>query len=417
MSLRIAIVGGGIAGLTAAWLLRRRHEVTLFEKSNRLGGNAYTLDTRDGHAVDLAVAAFGRAGYPRFYELLGGLGIRASISPGSFVSLHDLDTKEGLYLTPAPAGLLAQRFAVLRPSNLGSLLRLRRGLQRAVRMREAGELAGATLEEALARIPELAGNARRLFLCALCLLSSMEGHEVLAAPAEFFVRKLEVHHDVLSPKAFWSVRSIRGGTRRYVAAMAAEFRDRVVLEARLRTVVRGDAGVELVLEDGRRLAFDAVVFACHADQALGLLDEPTERERALLGAWRYKDGRIVVHADLAAFPPRPLMQAYTFLYTERDGRLRTSVNGSLWREPGVRRDCPWVSSQHPNFPIRAERIEFETVLRTPIFDFASCRTIPDLPSLNGVRRAYYCGSHFGHGLHEDAVVSAIAVARALGVEC
>ena len=123
----------------------------------------------------------------------------------------------------------------------------------------------------------------------------------------------------------------------------------------------------------------------------------------------------MVHTDLSAFPPRALMQAFTFLYTERAGRLCTSVNGSLWREPGVRRDCPYVSSQHPNFPIAPSAIELETTLRTPIFDAASCRTIAELPSLNGIERSYYCGSHFGYGLHEDAVRSAVAVARALGV--
>lgn len=414
---RIAIIGGGIGGLTAAWLLHGRHEITLFEKSDRLGGNAFTFTTHDGDVVDIAVAAFGRAGYPKFYQMLSRLGVRTRPSAGSFVSLHNLDTKRGLYITPGPLGLAAQNFALLKPSNLRSFVRLRSGLERAQIMLRQGTLEGLTFGEAMDRIPELSpGPVRRLLMCSLCLLSSMEGDEVLAAPASFFMDKLRVHHDVLSPKSAWSVGCVRGGTRKYVEALSAGFRDRVELGARLLTVLRREGGVTVVMGDGRKRPFDEVVFACNADQALALLEEPTERERSLLGAWRYKDGRVVVHCDASSFPRRELMQAYTFLYTERDGQFRTSVNGSLWYEPGVRKDCPWISSQHPNFPIRPDRLEFETVLRTPIFDFASCRTIPQLPSLNGVRHTWYCGSHFGHGLHEDAVVSAAAIARGLGVE-
>ena len=105
---RIAIVGGGVAALAAGWALAPRHEVTLFERRGRLGGNAYTFDTRDGDEVDVAVAAFGRAGYRRFYRLLDRLGIGTSASPGSFVSLHDLDAGRGFYVTPTLRGLLAQ---------------------------------------------------------------------------------------------------------------------------------------------------------------------------------------------------------------------------------------------------------------------------------------------------------------------
>ncbi len=389
--------------------------MTLYEKDRRLGGNAYTLDTRDGQSVDIAVAAFGRAGYPHFYRLLAELGIRPQISPGAFTSMRDLDTGEGLYLTPGLGGLWAQRFAMLRPRSLAGIVRLRSGLRKGLRMLDEGRL-DRPLAEALARIPELDGPPRLMLLFALCLLSSMSCEEVLAAPAWFFFEKLRIHRDVISPSAFWSIRCVPGGTRRYVEAMAARSAGGVVLGARVKSVVRDEQGADVVLDDGDRRRFEQVVMAVNADQALAMLAEPTERERALLGRWRYKEGQVVVHGDLSAFPAPPLIQAYTFLYTQRRGRLETSVNGCLWREPGVGRRCRLVSSQHPNFPIREDRVELRTVLRTPIFDLAACRTTAELASLSGVRRTYYCGSYFGHGLHEDAVASAIAVARGLGVE-
>ena len=116
MRKRTAVIGGGAAGLSAGYLLRREFELTLFEKEPRLGGNAYTYTARDGEEVDIAVAAFGRAGYKHFFRLLDDLGIATRPSAGSFMSIHDLDRGEGIYMTSNLRGLRAQRFRMLRPS-------------------------------------------------------------------------------------------------------------------------------------------------------------------------------------------------------------------------------------------------------------------------------------------------------------
>jgi len=416
MPQRIAIIGGGIAGLTAAHLLARAHEITLFERTHRLGGNAYTYTTHDGHEVDIAVAAFGRAGYPSFYRLIDELGVRARRSPGAFASLRNLDTGRGLYITPwSLEGLLAQRFDLLRPRHTAALAGLYVGLRMLVRKLEEGQLRGLDMAQSLRLVPTVRGDGRRLLLAALCLMSSMSGAEVLAGPAEFFVGKLRTHNDVLSPRAPYSIRCMAHHTVSYVDALARGFRDRIVLNADLRAVLRDESGVTLVDGEGQRQSFDQVVFACHADQALELLESPTDEERALLGSWRYKPGRIVLHRDHSSFPARALTQAFTFLYREPNGGFETSVSGALWRLPGVASDCPYLCSQHPNFPIDDALVEFSTVLRTPIFDFDSFATQPRLPELNGKQHSYYCGSYFGHGLHEDAVTSAADVARMLGV--
>lgn len=413
---RIAVIGGGAAGLSAGYLLRGELEPTLFEKEPRLGGNAYTYTARDGQEVDIAVAAFGRAGYENFFRLLAELGIATRPSAGAFMSLHDLDGGEGIYMTPSFRGLRAQRFRMLRPSQLRPFWELSRGLAAARRIQAADGFGDLTVREGLRLLPRIAADAETILLCALCLLSSMSAEEVLEAPARFFFGKLAVHDDVISPKAIYSVRTLPGRTRSYVSALARAFGDRIVCNARIRTVIRDEDRIRIVFSDGGQATFDKVIFACNPDQALELLEAPTPLERELLSAWRYKEGRLVVHRDHSAFPERELMQAYTFLYRRRDGVLSTSVNGSLWFEPGVPRTCDLIASQHPNFPIREDLIELDTVLRTPIFDFRSCATTARLPELNGVRNTYYCGSYFGYGLHEDAIRSAVDVARALGVE-
>lgn len=412
---KIAILGGGIAGLTAAYSLNKQHDITLFEKSNRLGGNAYTVTTKEGDQLDIAVAAFGRAGYKNFYALLDELGIKTARAKDSYMSFHDLDTKNGIYVSPNIRGLIAQNFDLLKPRNITSAFAVLRGLKHAQSLLASGALAGLTLDASFSLLPELHGDARLVFLCSLALLSSMSVPEVLSTPAEFFFSKLKVHNDLLSPKVFYSVRCTSEGTQSYVNALANRFRSKIVLNSPIQKVRRVGNVVHLLQQGAEPLIFDKVVFACPAPAALAMLENPTDEERRLLGVWRYKPGRVVVHRDHSAFPERALMQAYTFLHTTRNGALETSVNGALWYEPHARKDCDYISSQHPNFEIRDELIGLETVLHTPIFDFKSIATIPQLPALNGVNNTYYCGSHFGFGLHEDAVTSALAVAQALTV--
>jgi predicted NAD/FAD-binding protein len=423
MNQKIAIIGGGIAGLTAAYLLHEKYDVTLFEKSGRIGGNAYTLTTRDGEEVDIAAAAFGKFSYKNVLRLFSKLNIE-TVSPfdinpfntfGLGISFYNLDTKKGMFMTPGIKGLICQHFEMLRPDRVKSILQLVRGFKKAKQLLDTGDLEGLTVEEALKKIPQLTGDAELIFIGGLCLISSMHCDDVLDAPANFFIEKLKVYDDLLPPKALFSVCFTKNKTRSYVEALSSGYKDRIILNSTIKAVIRKDNNVVLVMEDGGKLVFDKVVFACNADQALKLLEESTEKEERLLGAWKYTEGKIAVHTDHSYFPKRELMEGYTFLYRDKGRYIETSISGSLWALPGVSKDGNLISTQHPNFPIDKDHLVFEKVFRTPIFDFDSCSTIKELPSLNGIKNTYYCGSHFGFGVHEDAVTSAIEIAKNLNV--
>ena len=412
---RIAIVGGGVAGLTVGYLLHQKYDVTLFEKSNRIGGNAWTYVSRDGESADVGAAAFGKVGYRHFFELLSRLKIETA-PYRSYASFMNLDTKSGLYLTPSLKGLLAQRFQVLGPRHLGDLFRLHQAIAKARRLLERGSFEGLTLREAIEKLPHLNGWPKLVLLFGFLLMTSMSYAALMDGPAAHFMKLIDVHNDVLSFRAPYSVMGVKSLTRSYIEALVSSYREQIVVDSKIERVSREKDRIVVSIEDGPKQVFDKLVVAINADQALRLLGAPTPEEKRLLGAWRYNEGRLVVHRDHSLLPARPLTQGYTFLYTEREGVLETSVNGCTWHEPGVASTCDLIGSQNPNFPINPDLVECETALRTPIYDFRSFSTIGELPSLNGIRNTYYCGSHFGFGLHEDAVRSAVEVAGQLGVD-
>ena len=406
MKEKIAIIGGGIGGLTAAYLLGKKYEITLFEKENRLGGNAYTLETGDGEVFDISVFAFSKKSYPYFYKLLSDLKI--DYDPISIVrsgvTYYDLQKKNLDVFAPLERNLWRSILGVFTGQKMA------RKILAGVKLLDQGKLEGLTTQEALALIPGLTGLTYFRLVGIICLAASMLFDEVLQSPAPFFFGKLKRHFLA----ADFGVMKTR--TQVYIQAMADVITGRIVLNSMIKSVHRNEIGVTIRMEDGTTEEYDKVVFACNADQALALMENPTNEETNLLGAWKYKDGLVVVHQDYSHFPKASSLRLYDYLYTEDQGEYQTSINAAYGRQNGVNPDCRYLGTQHPNFPIDEELVEFKKVFRTPIYDPESFAAVSLLPSLNGKINSYYCGSHFGYGLHEDAVRSAVAVAEDLGVQ-
>lgn len=415
---RIAVVGGGIAGLTAAYLLNGQYDITLFEKENRVGGNAYTHQTKNGELMDIAVGAVAKAPGAHSFLKLCKLVNAETVSQvrNGYISLHDLDTSSGLYVTPLSlSGLLAQKFRLY-----GSLTMPRTliAVRRLSKMLDQGELRALSMAEALNLIPGLKRLERFFIVGFLCTVTCLCYPDIMNGPAEYFVGKIK-SFDLLNPLALMLGNYFpRKFTRSYVNALAAPFADKIVFNAEIQKILRNDKKVTVRMQNGAELLFDRIVFACNADQALALIENPTEDERKLLGAWKYKDVLMVVHRDDTYAPARPLCQPWTAIQSPRNGLPHFSISYCCWSlNPATSDKSEYFSTQHPNFPIKAELIDFQKTFRVPLVDFDSYPTIEQLPRLNGCMRSYFCGSHFGFCLHGHAVNSAVNVARLLGVDC
>jgi len=410
---KIAIIGGGIAGLTAGYLLHERYDVTLFEGDNRLGGNAYTLDTRSDEEIDISVFFYSRLEYPNFCKLLKKLGIESATWPmeGLSQSFQNLTTKRTHYLscdTTRPASILSAK-------NFKSLFQ--QGIviwnySKGARLSKAGQFKDRTLRQALTFLPGLKDDVAKLAILPVCLMTSMYWNELMDAPAEFVFAKIEKQFGSLRKFSSWRLLPCK--TREYIDKLADPFRDKIRLNSPVRAVSRADKSVTVKLDDGEELQFEKVIFACPADRALALIEDATAEETRLLGAWRYNEGLVVVHTDSSAYPPEHLWAMYSYLYSDEGGEIDTSINAHYRFQNGVPDNSRYIGTQYPNISFRKESIEFQKVFRTPVYDGKSTASIEALPSLNGTLNSFFCGSHFGYGLHEDAVTSAVNVGKMLG---
>jgi predicted NAD/FAD-binding protein len=404
--MRLAIVGSGISGLAAARLLSGTHAVTLFEAQPRLGGHACTLDvTLDGvtHPVDTGFLVYNRATYPNLVRLFAELGVPAAPSDMSFsVSLADPALE---WAGTSLDTLFAQRTNLLRPG----FLRMVRDVLRF--NREAAAPGGAaTLGEFLAA-GRYSGEFRDWYLLPMAAaIWSCPTRAMLDYPFASFARFFRNHGLLqLADRPQWY--TVPGGSRLYVEAIARDLRD-VRLATPVRSLERQDAFVRV---NGER--FDAVVLACHSDQALRLLrDSVTAGERAVLGAIPYQKNRAVLHADATLLPRRRRVWSawnYSAGADGPDGRP-VSVHYLLNKLQPLPFTSPVVVSLNPHRAPAPETVLAEIDYEHPMFGAGADAAQSRLPEIQGTRRTWYCGAWTRHGFHEDGLASAIAVADALG---
>lgn len=412
--MRIAVIGAGISGLSAAWLLAHAHDVVLFEALPRLGGHANTVRVAGAGgetAVDTGFIVCNEATYPNFIALMEHLGVATRPTEMSFAVSLDRGRLE--YSGTNVAGLFAQRSNLVRPRFWAMLQDIARFYRNASKDALTGGLAGISLGDYLA-----AGRYGIAFrddhlLPMAAAIWSAPCAEILSYPAAAFLR---FHHNhgllQLSERPVW--RTVTGGSSTYVQKLRAGFAGEVRAGSPVRQVRRGVNDVVLS-GDGWTETFDHVVFATHADQTLAMLADPGPGEIAALGAFRYSRNRAVLHGDEALMPKRRRAWASWNHIGDR-ARPDAACAVTYWmnRLQDLPEARPFFVTLNPPDTLRDETIFHEEVYEHPLFDAAALEAQERLWSLQGVRRGWFCGAYFGSGFHEDGLQAGLAVAEALG---
>ncbi|MFN6999935.1 FAD-dependent oxidoreductase [Elioraea tepidiphila] len=413
---RVAVIGAGIAGLSAAWLLRDTCEVTLFEAEARLGGHADTQEVEvagERVAVDTGFIVYNEVNYPNLVGLFDALGVTSEASDMSFgVSIGDGRLE---YAGGAWPQLFAQKRNLLRPRFLAMLRDVVRFYREAPRqLADADE--ALTLGAFLAR--ERYGPAfvhdHLLPMGAAIWSASVDGMRDF--PARAFVRFFENHGLLrLSGRPRW--RTVSGGSRRYVARIAADLDGCVSTGRAVLAVARDETGATVHLEDGATQRFDRVVLAVHGDAALRMLDRPSAAERAVLSQVRYQDNAMILHTDETLMPRRRgVWSSWNYLARgPADHRREVAVTYWMNRLQNLRTAQPLFVSLNPFRAPRPGTVLVEKTYRHPQYDPAMLRAQAQLPSIQGRDRVWFCGAWCGYGFHEDGIASAIAVAQDFGV--
>jgi predicted NAD/FAD-binding protein len=415
---RVAVIGAGVAGIVAAHLLQRQHEVVLFDRNSYVGGHTNTHSISEGPdagtPVDTGFIVYNERTYPLFCRFLRDLNVETRASEMSF-SFHCERT--GLqYAGTNLNTVFAQRRNLLRPFFWRLCTDILRFNRVATRDADSPLLAEMTLGDYLRR-NGFGGLFMEAYLVPMgAAIWSTSPREMLEFPASNFIRFFR-NHGLLTVSGQPQWRTIKGGSQSYVRAFRARFQGRVELNATAEKVRRDPQGGVAVTIRGRDTEhFDAVVIATHADEALAILEDPSDDERRLLGAWQYQRNGVVLHTDISLLPPlRRVWSSWNYAReSTADGRDPACVTYLMNRLQGLQTRNTYCVSLNRTRPPCSESIITELEYTHPTYTFDSVRAQQQLPSLQGRQSTYYCGSYFGHGFHEDAVRSAAAVGEMFG---
>lgn len=409
----IAVVGSGIAGLSAAWLLSRTHRVSVFEQARKLGGHSNTVLAKvpEGEIpVDTGFIVYNETNYPNLTAFFANLGVETTPSCMSFAVSIAEGAREysGRHLN----GLFGQRRNIIRPEHwqlVGDILRFFREAEK--------QVAGCQDDMSIAAFLERFGYSRIFIEDHILPISaaiwSTPSRGMLDFPARTFI-EFFANHSLLqvSGRPVW--RTVRRGSQNYVDRIVDDCSFETVLDARIARVERRPGGVEIVMADGSRRAFDQVVFACHADEALALLAEPSEAECEVLGAFRYTTNRAVLHSDKSFMPRRKhLWSSWNYL-RGTEGESQLSLTYWMNRLQPLDTRTPLFVTLNPHRPFAEGTVQYEVNYEHPLFDTAAIAAQRQLWRIQGSNRSWFAGAWMGYGFHEDGIQSGLEVAERIG---
>lgn len=412
---RIAVIGSGISGASAAWLLRDHAQVTLFEAGTRFGGHTHTFDVSGGSpvAVDTGFMVFNRENYPLLCALFDHLGIAAYPTDMSFSASFEQGRLE--YAGTDLNTLFGQRKNLVNTRFWGmlfSIMRFNRLAQQALSESLPAQLG---MGEFLDRHGFSEAFRTRYLYPMAAAIWSCPRDQIAHFPAVSFLRFFANHGLIrLADRPQWL--TVEGGSSTYMDRLIADLGKRARLNAPVAQVQRSAHGVKLIGADGACESFDEVIFACHSDQALRLLADPSPSERRLLGAIPYQANRVLLHRDPALMPrERRVWSSWNYLSRSVEDEAQ-AVSVTYWMNSLQRlaTSSDYFVSLNPLDEPREETIAAEFEYEHPVFTTAALEAQKQLHRIQGRSRTWYAGAWTGYGFHEDGMRSGVEVALALG---
>lgn len=417
-NLNIAIIGSGISGICSAYLLQRRHQVTLFEKNGYFGGHTHTVVIPDGPdentPVDTGFIVLNERTYPNFIKFLSQLGIEKCRTDMSF-SYYCKRT--GLYYASRNLdSIFAQRSNLFRPKFLRFVFEMVRFLQ--VLRREF--LSKRLPDKALADYTQQKGLHREVieqFIIPMAAaIWSGSDFQMGQFPIRTFAQFYE-NHGLLGVTGHPPWYFVKNGSHAYVNAFLKSFKGNAVKNCAVKRISRKENGVTLYFTDGEPKEFDAVVVAAHADQALKMLENPSTMEKELLGAWSYSNNKTFLHTDTSVMPPsKKAWASWNYVRHETsDANSPVTVSYDMTHLQRLKTKQRYFVTLNPQNPLPQHHIIKEINYTHPQYSPDAFESQTQLPELNGKQNTFFSGAYFGFGFHEDGVNSALSVGKKFGV--
>ncbi|GGP61863.1 NAD(P)/FAD-dependent oxidoreductase [Shewanella saliphila] len=417
----IAVIGTGISGLTCAHLLSRKHKVTVFEANDYIGGHTATVDVEvagKSYAIDTGFIVFNDRTYPRFEKLMDQLKVKSMPTEMSFSVNNAISGLE--YNGHNLWSLFAQRRNLFRPSFykfLGEIVRFNNGCKA---IYDADKYPNSTLGEYLDQNDFSAFFCEHYILPMGAAIWSSSIDDMRGFSLRFFIRFFQ-HHGLLNinDRPQWHV--LEGGSRSYIPALTAPFKERIHLNSPVTGIKRSDDGVQVQVSNGEWQQFDDVVLTCHSDQALAMLTDPSQAETEIFAPMAYQNNEVVLHTDINVLPKRKAAWASWNYRLDGENELDiTQRPASVTYNMNILQRLP---KDAPTFCVtlnQTDLIDETKILRKfnyahPVFNDASMKSQAKKSLINGKRHTYYAGAYWHNGFHEDGVRSAVDVCNLFGI--
>ena len=414
--MKIAVIGSGISGLTSAYLLQRKHDVTVFESAQRIGGHTATVEVQEEgrtRAIDTGFIVFNDWTYPNFIRLMNEIGVSSRETEMSFsVSCQRTGLEYGGNNLNT---LFSQRRNLFNFPFLGMLKDILRFNKEAIQDLESGELReGVTLGEYLKDKGYGKRFASHYLIPMGSAIWSSTLDEMMEFPLVFFVRFFK-NHGLLSVSDRPQWRVIEGGSSAYLQPLVASFNDDIRLGVQIKKVQRLTDSVVIQLADGSEETFDQVVFACHSDQALSLLADSSQDEKDILSAIPYRNNDVVLHTDTSLLPKAELAWSSWNYHLGADQSKPATLSYNMNILQHFSSDTTYVVTLNQTDMIAPDKIIGSFKYAHPTFTLEGIKAQDRWSEINGVNNTWFCGAYWRNGFHEDGCWSGVRVANGLGV--